>query len=217
MAIYRFISNDTDTYFKDPADPAFDPGDTAVEVTNPFNLWPQITNPALADQPEYVWSEDPVSPASAELGEIVDFGQAAESDGLAVALDLDFTIPVYLTVFADNAFEGTLRVQGLDLLGVVIFEDEIPISGGTFDINTGLSPNDDWRIIYQFSDEVVAPVVLPIGTTIRFDLNITAMNYAQTDGTPETNPAAIQYLLELSDLPAGLTFTPDVPEVIAAP
>ncbi|AOY76990.1 hypothetical protein [Clostridium formicaceticum] len=214
MAIYRFISDSATTFFKDPADPAFSPGDTAVEVTNPFTFWPQITNPALTDQPEYVWSEDPVSLSSAENGEIVDFGSAAESDGLAVGIDLDFTIPVHLTVFADNAFQGTLRIQGLDLLGIVLFEDEIPISGGVFDLNTGLSPTDDWKIVYQFSDEVVVPVVLPIGTTIRFDLNISAMNYAQTDGTPETNPAAIQFLLELSDLPAGLTFTPDVPEVI---
>lgn len=217
MAIYRFISDTTSTYFKDPADPAFDPTDLAVEVANPFTFWPQIQNPALTSQPEYVWSEDPVSPTSAEDGEIVDFGKAAESDGLALGLEADFTIPFHLTIFADNAFQGILRIQGLTALGVVLFEDEFPISGGVFDIDTGLSPTEDWKITYQFSDEAISPVILPIGTTIRFDLNITAMNYAQTDGTPETNPAAIQFLLELSDLPAGLTFTPEVPEVIDEP
>lgn len=209
MAIYRFASDATNTYVRIPPAP-FVAGDLAVELSSTFPFWPRILSENLGpgSQPRYIWATNPVSDTGAVNGEVQFFGRSAAFTNLVLGATLN--LPFNVSFFADNAFRARLRISVV-LGGVLTTVTEVDIPDGNLTLDTGLvevAPPYRWQNITTFSGEAL----LPIGTTaLRFDLEIEAVNYAQAGGTPETNPAGIQFLLELSNLPEGLTVVNTVP------
>lgn len=212
MAIYRFASNNSTTYVREPGDVAYT--DLAVELTQLFPFWPEIVVPLLgAPEPEWVWETNPVTPIGALIGQVRYFGRAATFTGIP-AVATTFNLPVFVSILADNAFRARLRVQS-STLGVVTTTDLYDIPDGVLNPGQGfveVSPPYRWQVVTEFSVEV--PVVLGI-TEIRVDLEIEAVNYAQQDGNPTTNPAGVQFLLQVANVPTVVE--PEVTDVVPEP
>lgn len=211
MAIYRFVSDNVNTYWRISPAP-FIGGQIAQLITTKFPFWPEIVveNP-IPQQPAWVWSTNPVSPEGALNGEIRNFGRAATLSGmkLAIPVNVEFNI----AIAADNAFRGKLRITSfVGAIPCVVAEFDIPDGDLNPDVGfVEVSPPYRWQQITTFSGEV--PITAPT-TSIRFDLEILGVNYVQLHGTPATNPAGIQFLLELANLSAGLTVNNEVPAVL---
>ena len=212
MAIYRFESNNTATYVREPGDAVYT--NLAVELTQKFSFWPEIVIPLLgAPEPKWVWQTNPVTPVGASIGQVRYFGRAATFTGIP-AVGFPFNLPVLVSILADNAFRARLRVQTF-ILGVLTNTTLIDIPDGVLDPAQGfieVEPPYRWQVVTNLFVEALIPVGI---TEMRVDLEIEAVNYAQTDGTPNTNPAGVQFLLQASDiLPV---FTPVVTEVVPEP
>ena len=212
MAIFRFASNNTTTYVREPGAPVYT--NLAVELTQKFPFWPEIVVPLLgAPEPEWVWQTNPVTPVGASIGQVRYFGRAATFTGIP-ADALTFNLPIFVSILADNAFRARLRVQSF-ILGVLMGTTLIDIPDGVLDPAQGfveVEPPYRWQVVTNFSTEV--PVVLGV-TEIRVDFEVEAVNYAQADGTPTTNPAGVQFLLEVSNIPTIVA--PVVTDVIPEP
>ena len=212
MAIYRFASNNVSTFVREPGDVAYT--DLAVELTQHFPFWPEIVVPLLgAPEPEWVWETNPVTPVGALIGQVRYFGRAVTFTGIP-AVALTFNLPIFVSILADNAFRARLRVQS-SILGIVTTTDLYDIPDGVLNPGQGfveVSPPYRWQVVTEFSVE--APVVLGI-TEIRVDLEIEAVNYAQENGNPTTNPAGVQFLLQVVNVPDIVQ--PVVTDVVPVP
>jgi len=212
MAIFRFASNNVATYVREPGDVAYT--DLAVELTQLFPCWPEIVVPLLgAPEPEWIWETNPVTPVGASIGQVRYFGRAVTFTGIP-AVATAFNLPIFVSILADNAFRGRLRVQN-SILGVVTTTVLFDIPDGVLNPGqgfVGVSPPYRWQVVTNFSVEALVAVGI---TEIRVDLEIEAVNYAQENGNPTSNPAGVQFLLEVSNVP---TITqPVVTDVVPVP
>lgn len=210
MAIYRFVSDEFNTYVRIPP-AAFGAGKLAEDIGKAFSFWPQIVSENLGpgSQPQYIWATDPISQLGALNGEQQNFGRAATLTGLTLSADRN--LPFNIMVFADNAYIGKLKISAMisNALTTITLID-IPDEG--FSLNTSFKEEEapyKWHNITAFSGEVIIPTK---ATGVRFDLEIEALNYAQVNGTPASNPAGVQFLLELYNLPENLTVNNVIPK-----
>ncbi len=200
MAIYRFISNSVGTYVREAGDLSF--SELAVKLTNTPEVWPEIKvlMPLAALKPEWIWQTNPITTVGASVGQIRYFGRGISFLGLQPQATA-YNASISLLVLVDDAFSGKLRVEGyiLDQLTSTnsydITEGDVSIRGG---INS-LGPPYKWQFASKYTIE--SPIIA--GTTeIRVYLEIEAINYPQEKGTPQSNPAGLQYLLEVANIPA---------------
>lgn len=209
MAIYRFVSDQFQTYVRKPEDLVF--SDLAVQQGVQFQFWPRIISENLPEgnDPRWIWETDPVSAEGAVSGLVRFFGRSAT---IKVGVrEREIVIPFSLVIAADNAFAAMLQVS--DAISGIVYET-FTILNGNLSVNTGLSevtPPYNWQNIKTFTGEVAIPAST---TDIRFDLEIQGINYVNIGGTPFSNSAGIQFLLELMNLLDDADVTNNIPIVL---
>ncbi len=201
MAIYRFVSNSIGTYVREAGDLSF--SDLALKLTNMPATWPEITvvPPQAALKPEWIWQTNPVTTIGASIGQVRYFGRGISLSGIQPQA-IAYNVPIFLSILADDAFRAKLRVESYmqsELKNTNIYD----ISNGNANTGGGLSgggPPYKWQCASKYSVE--SPIIA--GTTeIRLNLEIEVVNYPQENGTPQSNPAGLQYLLEVANIPTA--------------
>lgn len=209
MAEVRFVSEANTTFFRDNSTTTYDTDDKAVLVASPNNLWPKIINDS-DPQPQYIWYQSSVNPTKAATGEIMYFGRELNVD-VQGNLPANYPLALHVAIVADNAFKARVTF-GFDS-SFMSFD----LSDGNIDPVTGLVEVGfpyNWQKIYELEEVVVlGPSVGAFN--IQFEAKV--VNYEQTNGTPESNPAGFMYVVRVMNIPKIDSVTEVTPPVMSNP
>ena len=193
MTDLKLVSGANNTFYRFPPTTTYDENDVAVIVTNSSKFWPKIINADNGWQPDYIWYSPSTDPTKVITGEQVIFGREVRIS-LTNPLPANHQMTLLVSAAADNAFYGRITVETSKSA------QSWNIPDGSTNPNTGLTEigfPHNWQNIYENAQIFsIDPSVKEF--TVQFEALVT--NYAQTNGTPQTNPAGVIYLVRILNI-----------------